>query len=72
MARPNCQIQPENVGMVRTFGFALLAAAAVSVTTGKTYYRGVIVRDETPLNFWVAVTAIALLGAMCVVGSFVC
>lgn len=72
MARPVCQIQPENVTMVRVFGAAMLVASVTAVVTGRAYCRGVIVREESPVGFWATVAGMGLLGAMCVVGSFVC
>ena len=72
MARPICQIQPENVMMMRVFGAGLIIACVTAVLTGKAYFRSVVLREEAPVNFWCTVGSAFLLGRMCVVGSFVC
>lgn len=72
MSRPLCQIQPENVTMVRVFGTGLIIACVTAVFTGRAYFRTVVIREEQPINFWCTVGSVFMLGMMCVVGSFVC
>ena len=67
-----CQVSPDNVAMLTTFGRALLGAGGVSVLTGQTYFRGLIARDEDPLGFWSAALGFVLLGTLCLLGVAIC
>jgi len=67
-----CHIQSDNVTVVRVFGAGLIIACITAVITGKAYFRTVVIREEQPVNFWCTVGSVFVLGAMCVVASFVC
>ncbi len=51
------------------FGVILLFVASVSTCTGKTYFRGTIVRSESTSEYWFVVIAYYL-GAILFIGSF--
>ena len=72
MSNRLCNIQTENVAMVRVFGMGMLAASAIALATGKAYFRGLILREEQPMTYWMTVASTSFLGLMCVLGSFVC
>ena len=72
MSGPICQIQPENVTMVRALGVGSIIACVTAVFTGKAYFRTVIICEEQPINFCCTVGSVFMLGLMCVVGSFFC
>jgi len=55
-----CQVAPENVGVLTLFGTVLPISMALSILTGKTYYRRVIAKDEEPFNDWLSVGCLAL------------
>jgi len=55
-----CQVAPENVGVLTLFGTVLAISMALSILTGKTYYRRVIAKDEEPFNDWLSVGCLAL------------
>ena len=61
-----CQVAPENVGVLTLFGTALAIGVALSILTGKTYYRRVIAKDEEPFNYWFSVDCLlACPGDLC-------
>ena len=62
-----CQVAPENVGVLTLFGNGLAIGVALSILTGKTYYRRVIAKDEEPFNYWFSVGCLIVL-AMFVLG----
>jgi len=47
----------------------LLFVASVSTYTGRTYFRGTIVRSESPSEYWFVVMGYYL-GALLFIGSF--
>jgi len=51
------------------FGIILLFVASVSTYTGRTYFRGTIVRSESPSEYWFVVMGYYL-GALLFIGSF--
>lgn len=67
-----CQVSPDNVAMLTTFGWALLAAGGISVLSGQTYFRGLIARDEDPFGFWSASIGFVILGTLCLLGVAIC
>ena len=56
-----CQVAPENVGVLTLFGTVLAISVALSILTGKTYYRRVIAKDEEPFNDWFSVGCLIVL-----------
>lgn len=56
-----CQVEPENVGVLTLFGNGLAIGVALSILTGKTYYRRVIAKDEEPFNYWLSVGCLIVL-----------
>ncbi len=67
-----CKIAPNHVGMLRFLGSVFLMCAFVSIVSGKTYYKGVIIRSEEPLAFWIAVGAYLILGTFILLGTHIC
>ena len=55
-----CQVEPENIEVLTLFRAGLAISVALSILTGKTYYRRVIAKDGEPLNYWVSVGCLAL------------
>jgi hypothetical protein len=52
------------------FGFILLLIALISSFTGKTYFRGTIIRCEKPNEYWFVVAAYYL-GGIVFIASFI-
>ena len=50
----------EKINVLTLFGTGLLISVALSILTGKTYYRRVIAKDEQPFNDWSSVGCLAL------------
>ena len=47
--------------MLTLFGTVLAISVALSILTGKTYYRPVIAKDEEPFNDWFSVGCLIVL-----------
>ena len=62
---------PANLELARGFGYLVLAMAGVGMLTGKAYFRGVVDRAVSPVDFWMTVLSQLALGAFCVLGSLV-
>ena len=67
-----CSVNPDNVDMLIIFGIFMLGAGVVSFLTGTTYFRGVIKRDDKPLEYWVNTIGLLLLGGMVLIGVQAC
>ena len=67
-----CSVNPDNVDMLFNFGIFTLGAGVVSFLTGTTYFRGVIKRDDKPLEYWVNTIGLLLLGGMVLIGAQAC
>jgi len=56
-----CKVAPENVGVLTLFGTVLAISVALSILTGKTYYRRLISKNKEPFNFWFTVGCLLVL-----------
>lgn len=49
---------------MQLFTFVMLAALAISLLTGKAYYRRVIEKDEETAAYWMVVASYLVLGLL--------
>ena len=63
-------IDPSHVTLVRSFGFALSVGGILSLTSGKTYYRRVILKVEEPMMYWLNTIFLLGFGSFLVIASF--
>jgi hypothetical protein len=59
-----CHVSVENVAGLTLFGQMFAMAALISLLTGKTYYRRVIVKTEEPLNYWFSLGCLVFLAVL--------
>lgn len=67
-----CQVSPDHVAMLTAFGWLFFGGGVVSILTGRSYFRGVIARDDDPFGYWSAVFCLLLVGGACLLGLAVC
>jgi drug/metabolite transporter (DMT)-like permease len=67
-----CEVQPQHVSMLLTFGACLFVGGLVSLGTGATYFRRVIRRDEEPRAYWSSTFSLLFLGVLVLGGVAVC
>jgi len=67
-----CHITPDHVGIITGFVWLTLGSAVVSVLSGHTYFKRVIVRSEEPASFWSATLCLLGLGGTCLYGLRTC
>jgi len=67
-----CEVSVENVRLLKLAGSIFLFGGVLSVTTGTTYYRGLIHRVEQPLDYWVATGCLFFLGGLILISLAVC
>ncbi len=67
-----CHVQPEHINLLRIFGTGLLAAGVLSLFAQKTYYRGIIKREDSPFSYWFMVIFFLGFGASMWFGTYYC
>ncbi len=70
--RNMCQVSPDYVTLLSSFGWLMLAAGGASMLTGQTYFRGLVAREEDPFGFWSAAIGYLVLGTLFLLGVAIC
>ena len=67
-----CNVDPNNIVILRIVAGVFLLCAFISIVQGQTYCKRLIKRVEEPVSFWGAVIVYFLLGGMMLLGTYVC
>lgn len=67
-----CRVSPEHVPMLKAFGTFMLMMGIGSLMLKKTYFKGIIVKAESPLDYWVSVGCYFALGIFIWGGLVLC
>lgn len=67
-----CKVDPNNIGILRLVGSLFLLCVFISIVSGKTYCKRIIMRNGNPLYFWMIVILYFLLGMMMFMGTYLC
>ncbi len=67
-----CNVRPETVDVLHTFGTVMVVALVASILSKKAYYRRIILREEEPLMYWATVASYGILAVLTLGGVLLC